>query len=436
MVLSKLKASVIAFAIHIALITPHRTQAEFLECRARIKVLVCGRRWGKSTAAAIELLWFAVAHPGTSQCIVAPTMAQAAITFDIAHKLAEEGLLKPLIVSVVHTPFPELTLRTGDPAAPSESTITARPAGYDGRNIRGHGFDRVVVDEAAYVPERVITDVIEPMLATSEFGELVLMSTPFGLNHFYDYFQQGQLGDPDIRSFQYPSRANPGVSKLHLARQKLTMPDQRYRVEYGAEFLEDQCTVFRRDYITAAIDESIQIGRVEHGHRYVIGFDPAKNHDRSAVVVMDVTDEPWRVVEVRNVNERDYQDQVQIVACLASYYHDAQVLLDTTSHVQMREELHSRGVSVEGYVFTNASKQELVDQLTLAFESRKLKIPPCDDLISELGYYRFEYTDSGHLRSTRRTTATTSATSLVVTRWTSALHLPNESTADSTARST
>jgi hypothetical protein len=41
-------------------ITPHTTQATFLECRAPVNVAACGRRWGKSTAAALDVLHLAV----------------------------------------------------------------------------------------------------------------------------------------------------------------------------------------------------------------------------------------------------------------------------------------------------------------------------------------------------------------------------------------
>ena len=52
------------------------------------------------------------------------------------------------------------------------SVIMARTADEDGRNLRGHSADRVIVDEAAYVKDSVILEVISPMLADRD-GEPV-----------------------------------------------------------------------------------------------------------------------------------------------------------------------------------------------------------------------------------------------------------------------
>jgi len=46
-----IRASPALFAHFVAGVTPHTTQAQFLEDRSPVKVAACGRRWGKSTAA-------------------------------------------------------------------------------------------------------------------------------------------------------------------------------------------------------------------------------------------------------------------------------------------------------------------------------------------------------------------------------------------------
>lgn len=348
------KDSPAAFAIQFLGMKPHAGQIEFLECRAPIKALCSGRRWGKSTTAAMDLLWFAVTHPGTSQVIIAPTLDQVNIIFETLHRLAENGLLEPMLSDIVHSPFPEMTLVVSDGSGgQAKSVIMARPAGHDGKYLRGHGADRVVVDEAAYVPERVLTEVVLPMLASSRYGELVLISTPFGYNHFYEYFDRGQRADSGVRSFQYASHSNPHLSKEYLESQERELPDMAFRVEYLAEFTEDQASVFQQSIISVAIDPDIETGVVMDGHEYVIGFDPAKWSDRSGVVVIDATDIPRRVVEVLDIAGRDYSLQVHTVARLASRYNRAPVLLDATSHDYMLEELKRNGVRAEGYSFTN-----------------------------------------------------------------------------------
>jgi hypothetical protein len=380
-------------------IVPHARQAEFLECRTPIKVAACGRRFGKTVAAGIDLLWFAMTRPGTTQMVIAPTHDQARICWDRARSLAEDSMLADVISHVIESPFPELRLvARGADGSEIESVIMARSASHDGRYTRGHGVDRLVADEASFIPEPVLSQVVPPMLAASTYREQVLLSTPFGMSgYFHEMFRRGLEGDTNVASFQFPSSASPHVSPEFLARQRQLMTEIAFATEYEARFLADQASVFRPEHITAAIDDNILPG-VQPGRRYTLGFDPAKYGDRSGCVVLDVTDVPWRAVEVRDIGGREYLHQAEIIRTLATTYNRAHVLVDATAHDQMVEELRRQGVTAHPYKFTNESKGTLVDALVLALEHRSLKIPRHDDLIRELTYYRFETTAAGHIK--------------------------------------
>lgn len=52
---------------------PHPSQRVWLENSSKTKVAACGRRWGKTEAAAIDASTLAIMHPGSVQMIVAPT---------------------------------------------------------------------------------------------------------------------------------------------------------------------------------------------------------------------------------------------------------------------------------------------------------------------------------------------------------------------------
>lgn len=393
------RTSPTALTVKLLGVTPHAAQSQFLECRSQTKVACCGRRFGKTVAAAIDALWFAVTRPGTTQMIVAPTADQSKILFDQVRRMAEEGLLVDVIGRVVESPFPELSLVTLNASgAEVESLIMARSVSHDGKYLRGHGADRVVADECAFIPEQVMAQVIPPMLAASPHNELVLISTPFGTGtYFHRAYERGRTGDPTITSFHFPSASNPFLPAAYMEQQRREMTQLAFDTEYGALFLDSQSSVFRQEVITAAIDDTILPGAVD-GHRYVIGYDPAKYSDRSGVVVLDVTTTPHRAVEVLDLGGRDYLDQATRIRRLAQTYHSAQVLLDATSHDQMLEELIATGVHAEGYRFSNQSKQDLIDSLALALERGDLRIPNHLDLIKELTYYRFQTTQSGKVR--------------------------------------
>jgi hypothetical protein len=393
------KDSPSAFAVRFLGIQPHDRQRELLEARAPLKVAACGRRFGKTLACAIENLWFACAHPGTVQMVVAPTHDQARILWDTCRDLAERSALAGILGTVLESPFPELELVARDTDGRERvSRIMARSASHDGRYIRGHGVDRVTVDEAAYVPDTVLTQTIPPMLAASPFGEMLWTSTPFGTSGaFFEAFERGQRGDMGTVSFQFPTAENPRVSADYLARQRELMTNIAYRTEYLAEFLSDQASVFSPALITSCLDDTIEPGPRD-GHHYVVGYDPARYRDRAGVVVLDVTETPHVAVDVRDIGGREYLRQAAAIRELARWYNDARVLLDSTSHDQMLEELHRQGVMADGYTFTNTSKNELIDALVIAMEHGRLKVPRHSALIRELTYYRFAATPTGHVK--------------------------------------
>ncbi len=113
---------------------PHPRQEAFLECRAPTKVAAAGRRLSKSTAAAAELVWFAVAHPSIVQAVIAPTADQAGLIFGAALRFLEEGPLRPAIKAVTRSPFTELVLLGPDgQGGQAESVIMVCSAGHEGK---------------------------------------------------------------------------------------------------------------------------------------------------------------------------------------------------------------------------------------------------------------------------------------------------------------
>src|SRR5579885_83577 len=343
------------FAAHLLGIVPHETQSAFLECGAQTKVAACGRRWGKSTAAAIDLIHLAVVGidgQPTKQMVVAPTGDQYTIICDEVESLLLNSPLASQVERIVHSPFFEVRLTWG-------SRILGRSAGETGRNLRGRGVHRVVIDEAAFIPEEVIQTAIIPMLADYN-GQLILISSPFGRNVFWEYFVRGDGGgDPHSQSFHFPSHLNPHISRAYIEAQRETMTDLQFRAEWLAEFLDDQSTVFKW-----ALIERAQRGELEpprEGHRYAVGWDPAKYHDRSAVVVIDTTEPEWRVTAVDAIEGRDYTLQVQRVCDLASAYNAAPLRMDCTGNAALLEQVRQRHRKSDGLTFTNAAKQEIID---------------------------------------------------------------------------
>lgn len=374
---------------------PHPTQRAWFIDESRVKVAACGRRWGKTEAAAVDAATFAVSAPGSVQMIVSPTYDQSRLIFDTVERLLLESPATRRISKVTRTPYPRIRI--------GRSLVMARTADDDGRNLRGNSADRVIVDEAAYVRDVVVDEVIGPMLADRN-GQLVMISTPFGKNHFYRAFAAGQQpSNARYSSFRFPSWENPFISREYVEFQRDVLTPRQFAVEYEAEFLDDQSAVFSWDLIRSAVGSAATATTEDLW--LVAGVDWARYSDYTAVVIVDAGASPHRVIAVDRFNRLSWETQVERVASLLEQHRVSAVLTDQTSIgdpllEQLRKRLWEKGgaMAIEGFTFTNTSKREIIDNLVIRLAHRELALPDDEQMIRELQYFEYELTVAGNVR--------------------------------------
>lgn len=371
---------------------PHPGQREFLEHPARIKVLACGRRWGKTDACAVQALYALHRTRPTRHVILAPTLDQAALLFERV-----VGLLEALLEReerdaehvVTRTPYP--TLRLG------AHRVVAR-SGHVGRSLRGNEASHLVVDEAAFLPEAIITEVAMPMLATTN-GELALISTPNGLNHFWRFYDYGRTGEHGVWSRTGPSAESPQVAREFLDIQRELIPERSFAVEYEARFIETGGAVFRGDAIEAAIRARPPL--LEPGVPMSIGVDWGLVDDETAVCVLAGTVRAATLVYLDRFGGAPWLMQVERVTQIAERYPRAGLRVDETGLGSGPTELLQRRLPdrvFEGVRFTSAVKADLVQRLVKAFETAAITIPSDPELLRQLRAFRATPLTSGSLR--------------------------------------
>lgn len=147
----------------------------------------------------------------------------------------------------------------------------------------GDAFNVVVVDEAARIDESVVTDAIEPTL--SDFnGDLLLISTPKGLNWFASKHAEGlDAMDSRIAAWTAPTSANPlpniqaAFKQIEQRTQQGKYPDRSFKQEWLAEFLAGGAYFQRVDECCTILapDEPEQ----HRGHTISLGLDWGKSVD-------------------------------------------------------------------------------------------------------------------------------------------------------------
>ena len=189
----------------------------------RFRVVVSGRRFGKTHLALRELCRFA-REPDRMVYYVAPTyrMARQIMWKQIKRKLTQLNWARKINES-------DLTI-----TLVNDSEISLRSAdNYD--SLRGVGLDFVVLDEAADMEEEVWTEVLRPTLS-DRGGHAMFMGTPKGMNWLKDIFDMGRLDPDNWAAFQYTTIQGGNVPASEIEAARRDLDERTFRQEYEATF--------------------------------------------------------------------------------------------------------------------------------------------------------------------------------------------------------
>jgi hypothetical protein len=190
-------------------------------CDQRFRVLVAGRRFGKTFLALVELCRAAWA-PGRLAWYVGPTYKQAK---RIAWKALKQ-MTKPYWASKPNETDLRIELASG-------GTICLRGAdNYD--SLRGDGLDFLVLDEYASIASEAWTEVLRPALADRQ-GRALFIGTPQGFNHFHELVESAETR-PDWKTFQFTTAEGGNVPPGELESAAQELDERTYRQEFEAKF--------------------------------------------------------------------------------------------------------------------------------------------------------------------------------------------------------
>ena len=199
-------------------------QREVFESKARFRVLISGRRFGKTFLAVNELAKFS-RYPKKKVWYVAPTfrMAKQIVWAELIEKLTKHKWIGDVNNS-------DLTaiLRNG-------STISLR--GADNENsLRGVGLDFLVMDEFADIKQQAWFEVLRPTLSDRR-GHVLFCGTPRGYGNWsYNLFLKAET-DKEWNSFKYTTLEGQQVPKQEIEQAKADLDERTFQQEYEASFV-------------------------------------------------------------------------------------------------------------------------------------------------------------------------------------------------------
>ncbi len=201
--------------------TLNKTRKNILSDSARFKVIVAGRRWGKTILSLMYLLKDAF-QAGERRWFVTPTYKQGKmIVFPVLRQMFsgfKGAKLNESEMSVKFDNGAELAVKGAD----------------NEHNLRGVELTKCVMDEMAYIKPHVWEEIIYPMLATTQ-GEVLFIGTPSGYDIMYDLYTRGQ-GEKDWQSWKFTTLEGGFVPKEEVERAKKNMDEVVFRQEFEASF--------------------------------------------------------------------------------------------------------------------------------------------------------------------------------------------------------
>lgn len=207
--------------------TLHRAQSKIYEDNTRFKVVVAGRRFGKTTVSIQHLIKVATRKRNAQVWYVAPTygMAREIVWTKLKMALPQQWVAK------THESLLKITLRNG-------SVISLKGADRPD-TLRGVGLDYIVLDEFQDMRRGVWDEVLRPTLATTGGGALFI-GTPKSFNHFHKLYERGQSQrnrkKPEWKSWQYPTITSPFVPTAEVEQARQDLDPRTFRQEFEATF--------------------------------------------------------------------------------------------------------------------------------------------------------------------------------------------------------
>ena len=381
-----LRHDAVVFAETILDFKPFSYQAELLRSPSKRIVACWARQTGKTTTIAVKVIHFAFTNANTTTLIVSRGLRQSMIMFGVIERLVNSHPV--LRKSVLKSTRTLIQLRNG-------SQIVALPCGPDGASLRGYTASLVVMDEAAFMPEDVISSVIFPMLATTN-GIAIMLSTPWGRDHvFYRSFK-----NPHYWSQHVKAEGCPLISREFLEEQRRDIGELRYKMEYEAEFVEGENCFFKQDLIRECVEDYDLInedqlkteGRI--AGNYFLGADFGKRVDYSVVVLLKEEEKDrYRLVLLKQFALGTlYTDVVAFIQRLNQKFDVRKGYVDQSAIGEsLVEEIKEFALQIDGLTFTAKVKQDLMTLMQTRMEQKRIILPLDRPLLSQVNEQQYRF---------------------------------------------
>jgi hypothetical protein len=373
--------------VGIELYTPHHKQKnvhkELSDGVSKYVVVNAGRQSGKSKLCLNQALAWLLEKPNVMMWYVLPFESQSLKVYkDFCLALKDSPIVKSKKGSSGSI---EIRFING-------SVIEFKSANAE-HALRGSSLDYLILDEAAFIKESTIQEVLLPTL-TVRGKKCLIVSTPKGKNWFYDYYMKGKNPIyPQWSSFKFTSLDNPRADQSFIVTQQIALTPERFSQEYLGEFV-DGASVF-------SDIESYCIINPNYPPTYrecYMGIDLGLRGDSSVITILNERCEMVYQVAYNQISSPDLKSN--IVESIKRFKPKKIVVEQNGLGLPIIDDLkiEHRIDNLIPFVTTNESKDDIISKLVNTCRERKIKLFNCQDLISELMAFEWKNSSTGKMK--------------------------------------
>jgi hypothetical protein len=353
---------------------PHNKQIEVLRSPHKNKVVVCGRRAGKSQMIAGEINRGTTLELYNKQIVIAPTYKQSMIVNNkILDIMSKAGVLDD-IQKVVKSPHPQIVFKNG--------CIIDFGSADNPDSLRGENYDRIFLDEGEFIKEDAMS-AIRPLIYDTG-APMWITTTPWRRNFVWEYWKRGIAGDEDWGSFNYCYLDNPyitdeGKKEIEKDIEEWGENSLYVQAEIFGNYTNNSDCYFDMDDILFCVVKGCDHGLPHPKKRYVAGVDCAgEGEDKSVCIVIEIDDMKLevRVINIRYLDKNKPRELVSMLVDVDEKYNLERLYIDKTGIGEGPSDwigIEIGDEKVEAIRFSSESKMNMYSNLKMWLQKRKLK---------------------------------------------------------------
>lgn len=270
----------------------HPKQMEVFKSDARFRVIVAGRRWGKTAMSKVLLIKWAAAKRKQMVWYIAPT-----------YRMAKQIMWNDLLDSIPHGWIRKTNETSLQITLVNDSIISLKGADSPD-SLRGVGLNFLVLDEYQDMAEEIWGTVLRPTLADKN-GYAVMIGTPRAYNLLFDVYQLGQRGKiykdengvlhrNEWESWQFATETSPFIPITEIEAAKKDMDAKSFAQEFQASFEVMSGRVYY------AFERAVHVGEYAFNPQLPLWVGMDFNIDPMSTIIFQKQDngEVWAIDEI------------------------------------------------------------------------------------------------------------------------------------------